>query len=212
MAKYDAGPTRPNRAGRPAGGVDPDKALAAGPGDYYDDGEDDSDTEDPTEPALPGRSGSAGGPAATGKAGRILIEAGQGDRGPRITFPAETASQPVCAVLLIVGGPGQGICVPISYGRSAVGRDRSARVQLNIGDPQMSGLHFIVSYDETDRTFDLKEADAATNHTYVNDARVRASVVLEAGDLIRAGGTTFRFIPCCGPDWSWSQVLSNDKS
>ena len=209
MSNYDDGPTQPYKSGRPVGKADPNKTRPAGPGGYYDDGEDDSDSSDLTAPALPGGSGGA---SAAGLSGRILIEAGQGDRGPRITFPAETASQPVCAVLLIIHGPGQGVCVPISYGRSAVGRDRSARVQLNIGDPQLSGLHFIVSYDETDRTFDLKEADAATNHTYVNDVRVRASVVLAAGDLIRAGGTTFRFVPCCGLDWSWSQVLSSDKS
>ena len=210
MSQYNDGPTQPYRGGRTAGKADPDETLPVNSSGYYDDQEDDLDSDDVTQPAIPGAGRSA--PAAEGKIGRILIEAGQRDRGPRITFPAETASQPVCAVLLIVGGPGQGVCVPISYGRSAVGRDRSARVQLNIGDPQLSGLHFIVSYDESDRTFDLKEADAATNHTYVNDVRVRASVVLTAGDLIRAGGTSFRFIPCCGPDWSWSDVLAADKT
>ena len=193
------------KAYRPGSSADPDKTRPAGPGGYYDDEEDD-DGDDVTRAAVPGGGGSAAG--AKGKASRILIEAGQGDRGPRITFPADTASQPVCAVLLIVKGPGLGICVPLSYGRSAVGRDPAARVRLNIGDAQLSGLHFIVSYEESDGSFDVKEADAATNQTYVNGARVRASMVLNAGDVIRAGGTEFRFVPCCGPDWNWTQALS----
>ncbi len=203
MPQPDDETTRPYRPG--GASADPDKTRAAGPGGYYDDEEDDGG-DDVTRAAIPG--GGPATPGSKGKLGRILIEAGGGDRGPRITFPFETASQPVCAVLLIVKGPGLGICVPLSYGRSLVGRDKSARVQLNIGDDQLSGLHFIVSYEETDGSFDIKEADAATNQTYVNGQRVRASVVLSAGDVIRAGGTEFRFVPCCGPDWSWASVLA----
>jgi len=202
MSDNDDGPTKPYRPGPSS---DPDKTRAYGAAGYYDDEEDDDD-EEVTRAAIPGAAARPSG--GGGKAGRIVIEAGQGGHGPRITFPAQTASQPVCAVMLIVKGPGLGMCVPLSYGRSAVGRDKSARVQLNIGDDQLSGLHFIVSYDDADGSFDVKEADAATNHTYVNGARVRSSVVLGAGDVIRAGATEFRFVPCCGPDWNWAQALA----
>jgi hypothetical protein len=203
MAKFDDETTKAYKA--PAAKDDPDKTRAAGPGGYYDDEEDDDDGDDVTRAAVPGGARAAGG--ADSRPGRIVIEAGQGGGGPRITFPADTASQPVCAVMLVVKGPGLGICLPLSYGRSSVGRDKTARLQLNIGDDQLSGLHFIVSFDETDGSFDVREADAATNHTYVNGARVRAATVLSAGDVIRAGGTEFRFVPCCGPHWSWSEVL-----
>lgn len=206
MSKFDDETTRPYRA--PSAKDDPDKTRVAGPGGYYDDEEDDDAGDDVTRAAVPGGARSAGGPAP--KAGRIVIEKGDAGRGPRITFPADTASQPVCAVMLIVKGPGLGVCLPLSYGRTSVGRGADARLQLNIGDDQLSGMHFIVAFDETDASFDVREADAATNHTYVNGARVRAATVLAAGDVIRAGATEFRFVPCCGPDWSWAQVLSGD--
>jgi hypothetical protein len=209
MANSDDEATKPYRPGPQKGGGrddDPDKTRAMGASGYYDDEEDDDEGDDITRAAVPGRPAAA----ATGakpRAGRITVEAGDNNRGPRVTFPAETASQPVCAVLLVVKGPGLGICLPLSYGRSSVGRSAEARLQLNIGDDQLSGLHFIVAFDEADGSFDVREADAATNHTYVNGTRVRAATVLAAGDTIRAGATEFRFVPCVGPDWNWAQVL-----
>jgi hypothetical protein len=209
MANFDDEKTKPYRPSAPGKGAagasaDPDKTRAWQGGGYYDDEEDD-EGGDVTRAAVPGRPAAADG--SKPRAGRIAIEAGGPRKGPGIVFPEDTASQPVCAVLLIVRGPGQGICVPISYGRSSVGRDREARVQLNIGDDQLSGMHFIVAFDDADGSFDVREADAATNHTYVNGQRIRAATVLAAGDVIKAGATEFRFVPCVGPDWSWAQVL-----
>jgi hypothetical protein len=205
MSDHDDEKTKPYR---PAGGGksdDPDKTRAYGQGGYYDD-EEDEDDDDVTRAAIPGGRAAEGG--AKPKAGRITIEPGSGGHGPRITYPVDTASQPVCAVLLIVKGPGLGVAVPISYGRTLVGRGGDARLQLNLGDDQLSGMHFIVSFDEADGSFDIREADAATNHTYVNGARVRSAAVLGAGDVIKAGATEFRFVPCCGPDWNWTQALA----
>ena len=201
MAKADDDKTRPNI---PVPSQDLDKTRAYGAGGYYDDGEDDDDEDDDvTRAAVPG------GVAKDGeRAGRILIQAGRGSQGPSITYPSATASQPVCAVLLITKGPGLGMAIPISYGRTSVGRDRGARAQLDLGDRTLSGLHFIIAFDETDGSFDLREADAATNHTLLNGARVRSTAILQSGDIIAAGGTQLRFVPCCGPDWNWSQALA----
>ena len=204
MSDHDDEKTQPYRP--PAGGKpgDPDKTRAYGQAGYYDDEEDEDD--DVTRAAIPGGRAAEGG--AKPKAGRITIEPGSGGHGPRVTYPVDTASQPVCAVLLIVKGPGLGVAVPLSYGRTLVGRGGDARLQLNLGDDQLSGMHFIVSFDETDGSFDIREADAATNHTYVNGARVRSAAVLGSGDVIKAGATEFRFVPCVGPDWNWTQALS----
>ena len=202
MANPDDDKTRPNTP-TPASSQDTDKTRAYGAGGYYDDGEDDDDDyDDVTRAAVPGVVAKDGE-----KAGRILIQAGRGAQGPSIVYPSATASQPVCAVLLIIKGPGLGMAIPISYGRTSVGRDRTARAQLDLGDRTLSSLHFIIAFDETDGSFDLREADAATNHTLLNGARVRSTTILQAGDVITAGGTQLRFVPCCGPDWNWSQAL-----
>ena len=203
MANADDDKTRPNI---PRPSEDQDKTRPYVAGRYYDDGEDDGDEDDDvTRAAIPGRA-----PAKEGeKAGRILIQAGKGPHGPSIVYPSDTASQPVCAVLLITKGPGLGIAVPISYGRTSFGRASGARAQLGLGDTALSGVHFIISYDEADGSFDLREADAATNSTYLNGERVRQTMILKAGDVIRAGGTELRFVPCCGPDWNWAQALAD---
>ena len=210
MANFDDEKTKPYKppsGGKPSGGggaADPDKTRAWQGGSYYDD-EGDDDDSDVTRAAVPGRAAPADG--VKPRAGRITIAAGSGRTGPSITFPEDTASQPVCAVLLIIKGPGQGICIPVSYGRSSVGRDKEARVQLAIGDDQLSGMHFIIAFDDADSSFDVREADAATNHTYVNGTRIRSATVLTAGDVIKAGATEFRFVPCVDANWNWAQAL-----
>ncbi|HEX4179311.1 MAG TPA: FHA domain-containing protein, partial [Caulobacteraceae bacterium] len=174
MANADDDKTRPNI---PRPSDDEDKTRAYGAGGYYDDGEDDDDEDDDvTRAAIPGASGKT-----TEKAGRILIQAGKGTQGPSVVYPSDTASQPVCALLLIIKGPGLGIGVPISYGRTSFGRANGARAQLALGDSSLSGLHFIISFDEADGSFDLREADAATNSTYLNGERVRQTMILKAG-------------------------------
>jgi hypothetical protein len=188
--------------------MDPDLTRPAKPRTYWQEPDADEGEFDDRTHVAGGARRRDGEAAAGGAQTRILVEAGDKRRGPKVSFPVETASQPVCAILLIIRGPGQGICVPLSLGRSSIGRDKAARVQLDIGDPQLSGLHFIISYDDEDGSFDLREADAATNPTRVNGARAKDTVVLKAGDQIRAGGTEFRFVPCVGPDWNWSAVLT----
>jgi pSer/pThr/pTyr-binding forkhead associated (FHA) protein len=109
----------------------------------------------------------------------------------------------VCGILLVIAGPGRGMAIPISYGRNSVGAGDSARVRLDLGDPQMSAVHCIVSYDHEDRQFDVREADGATNFTRVNGARIGAAHVLKTGDIIKLGGTELRFVEICGSSWDW---------
>lgn len=186
--------------------VDPDATVpATRQRVHWEDDDEDDDTDDEATQAI-----IAGVVKERGKAGgssRIQIQAGDGRGGPQIKFPADTASQPVCAVLVIIKGPGQGMCIPLSYGRSSVGRGKDARVQVDIGDKTLSSLQFIVIYDDDDHSFDLREADTASSSTYVDGARVKTSAALKTGSVIRAGSTEFRFIPCVGQDWNWSEVL-----
>jgi hypothetical protein len=199
MAEYDPNKTKPALTRR-TGSEEPDATRPAG---YdYDDDEDEGGR---TRPQIPGITSERVQGGAKQAVGRIVVDRGERGRGVRITFPPNPMDQPVCGVLLVVTGPGKGVCLPVSYGRNSIGRDASARVRLDLGDDQVSGIHFILSYDASDGSFDLREADEATNFTYVNGARARSTVVLQTGDVIKAGATELRFIACCGPQWDWTR-------
>jgi hypothetical protein len=93
-------------------------------------------------------------------------------------------------ILEILQGPEAGRRVKLREGSTtSLGRTESA-MQIFAGDPEMSGLHFVVSLSAGKlRIQNLSQ----TNGTLVNGARVE-SAVLESGDNIRAGGTVFSVI------------------
>lgn len=144
-------------------------------------------------------------PSSSGRTSNA-VEVFRDADGIHIVHPADPMQAPVCGILLVVAGPGRGMSVPISYGRNSVGSGEQARVRLDLGDPQMSSVHCIVSYDHEDRAFDVREADGATNFTRVNGARIGASHQLVTGDLIRLGATELRFVAICGPEWDWGDA------
>ncbi|GAA0641023.1 FHA domain-containing protein [Brevundimonas lenta] len=132
------------------------------------------------------------------------VEVFKDAEGIHVVYPSDPMQAPVCGMLLVVSGPGRGMAVPISYGRNSVGSGEQARLRLDLGDPQMSSVHCIVSYDHEDRVFDVREADGATNFTRVNGGRIGSSHILNTGDILKLGGTELRFVEICGPSWDWA--------
>lgn len=143
-------------------------------------------------------------PPSTG--GVTTVEVFKDSDGVHVVYPEDPMLAPTCASLVIVAGPGRGMAVPISYGRNSIGSGADARLRLDLGDDQMSGIHCIVSYDHEDRIFDVREADGATNFTRVNGARINGTHVLAAGDVIRMGATELRFIEICSKSWDWGDA------
>ena len=124
--------------------------------------------------------------------------------------PAETAkaagdsmADPPAGWLVIVDGPGKGRAVALGLHHNPIGRDETNRVALDHGDETISRhRHLIVTYDPEGRRFYVTPGDG-TNLCYVNDQPVLASMPLEPCAQIRTGRTTLRFVPLCGPDFSW---------
>ena len=163
-----------------------------------------SSAPEKTQAVLP--SGMVQAPAAGSGRSSNSVDVFRDAEGIHIVHPGDPMQAPVCGLLLIIAGPGKGMAVPISYGRNSVGSGEQARLRLDLGDPQLSSVHCIVSYDHEDRVFDVREADGATNFTRVNGARIGAAHVLSTGDVLRLGGTELRFVPVCGPEWDWGDT------
>ena len=123
--------------------------------------------------------------------------------GGRVSSETGPMSDPPAGWLVIVDGPGKGNAVTLGYGVNGLGRDRTERVTLDYGDTTISRVgHAAVTYDASSRKFYVQHG-GGVNLSYVNDEPVLAPVELEPFAHIRIGDTTLRFVPLCGPGFSW---------
>ena len=123
------------------------------------------------------------------------------DRG--LAAAEDAMADPPAGWLVIVDGPGKGRVVALGLHHNPIGRDPRNRVVLDYGDETISrSRHLVVTYDPEGRRFYVTPGDG-TNLCYVNDQPVLASMPLEPFAHVRTGRTTLRFVPLCGPDFSW---------
>ncbi|MGJ4949957.1 FHA domain-containing protein [Bradyrhizobium sp. HKCCYLS20291] len=116
------------------------------------------------------------------------------------------AFQPVTGWLVAVAGPGKGKARPIFEGRNSVGRDAEQRIPLDFGDTEISReKHFFITYEPKKRFFHISIGDKA-NLVYLDGDVVLDSKVLNEGCEIEVGKTKLRFVPLCGPNFSWDEA------
>jgi pyruvate/2-oxoglutarate dehydrogenase complex dihydrolipoamide acyltransferase (E2) component len=124
-------------------------------------------------------------------------------------LPQNTETDPVAGWVVVIKGPGAGDFRPIYVGMNSVGRDSSQRISLSFGDESISREeHAFITYDEEQRSFYLQHG-GKPNIIRLGAAPVLTPMELKPNDLIRIGRTTLRFIPCCGPNFSWSDEIED---
>ena len=153
-----------------------------------------------------------------GNHGQQLPPAGGGLRSAAPTMKMGTAktelirgagveTEPVAGWVVVVKGPGRGAFRPVYVGMNSVGRDPSQRVSLSFGDESISREeHAFITYDEEQRCFYLQHG-GKPNIIRLGTTPVLTPMELKPYELIRIGRTTLRFIPCCGPHFSWSEEI-----
>jgi hypothetical protein len=120
----------------------------------------------------------------------------------------QTHVDPVAGWVVVVKGPGRGAFRPVFVGMNSVGRDPTQRVCLSFGDETISREeHAFITYDEEQRRFYVQHGGKA-NLVRLGKQPVLIPVELKANDLIRLGRTTLRFVPCCGPEFSWGDDIA----
>lgn len=118
-------------------------------------------------------------------------------------------TEPVAGWVVVVKGPGRGGSRAVFVGMNSVGRDADQRVSLSFGDESISREeHAFITYDDEQRRFYLQHG-GKSNLVRLGDQPVLMPTELKANDLIRIGKTTLRFVPCCGPDFSWSDEVKD---
>lgn len=147
-----------------------------------------------------GQSPAGGGVQETTPAMRMGI----GAKTQLIRGGDDTEMDPVAGWLVVVKGPGRGSFAPIYVGMNSLGRDQSQRVCLDFGDDSISREeHAYITYDDETRCFYLQHG-GKSNLVRLGSEPVLTPAELKPNDLIRIGRTTLLFVPCCGPDFSWT--------
>lgn len=116
--------------------------------------------------------------------------------------PDQGAKFPV-AWLVVTDGPGKGAAFTLHHGVSQIGRGEGQTVRLDFGDTAISRTnHAAIAYDAEENCFFIGHGGKA-NLVRCNNRPVLSTQELEAGDTIRIGETTLRFVPLCGADFHW---------
>ena len=138
----------------------------------------------------------------------VGIGLGQGGQAKTRYIRAEgLEADPVAGWVVVIKGQGRGDYRPIYAGMNSVGRDASQRISLNFGDESISREeHAFITYDEEQRCFYLQHG-GKPNIIRLGTTPVLTPMELKPYELIRIGRTTLRFIPCCGPHFSWSDEI-----
>ncbi|HYD15378.1 MAG TPA: FHA domain-containing protein [Hyphomicrobium sp.] len=117
--------------------------------------------------------------------------------------------EPVAGWIVVVKGPGRGGFRPVYVGMNSLGRAPSQRICLDFGDEGISREeHAFITYDDEQRVFYLQHG-GKSNLVRLGNMPVLQPTELRANDLFRIGNTTLRFVPCCGPDFNWSDEVND---
>jgi len=129
-------------------------------------------------------------------------------RKPEDTAPGYT--QFPAGWLAIVKGPGRGAAFTLFSGVTVIGRGEDQTVRLDFGDNSISrDNHAAIAYDPEQKSFYIGHGGKA-NLVRRNGRPVLSTEELSAGDEIRIGETTLRFVPLCGADFGWDQPQQSD--
>ena len=156
----------------------------------------------PQPPVTPGvAQSSAQSSAKSDERTRVL-------RGKQKIGAVEFEQDPVVGWLVIVGGPGLGAFRPIFEGNNTLGRGKTNRIAVDFGDDSIStDEQAYIRYDSTDRSFLFVPNLSKTNVVSVNDKKPTGAVALVAMDVITVGRTQLAFVPFCGEEFDWSEII-----
>lgn len=121
---------------------------------------------------------------------------------PRVTH----SNAPCVGWLVALSGVHLGQDFRLKPGKNFLGRDRSMDVVLD-GDKSVSrNKHAIIVYEPKQHLY-LVQPGESSELVYLNDEVVLSPVKLKIYDKITIGEVNLLFVPLCGEQFNWSQML-----
>lgn len=156
-----------------------------------------------------GNFGQPASPAGSYSPGQGTAKMGTQGKTQYVREGVVDTNDPVAGWIVVIKGPGRGGFRPVYVGMNSVGRAPSQRVCLDFGDETISREeHAFITYDDEQRSFYLQHG-GKSNLVRLAGKPVLQPTELTANDEFRIGNTTFRFFPCCGPTFNWSDEVQD---
>ena len=120
------------------------------------------------------------------------------------TTPAEVANPegPVTGWLVVTDGPARGRDLRLGIGRSFLGLDAAAAPVTLSPDAPLGARQATVVYDAETDAFTLLPG-SSQELCYLGDTALLEPQELAGEETLRLGAATLKFVPFCGPDFSW---------
>lgn len=110
--------------------------------------------------------------------------------------------EPLVGWLVCIDGNAKGKGYELKTGKNFIGRSSSMDVVLE-GDNSVSReRHAIITFEPKGRRF-IAQPGESRELFYLNDNVVLENMELKYGDVVQIGKTLLKFVPFCGPDFSW---------
>lgn len=114
---------------------------------------------------------------------------------------------PVVGWLVCIHGPDRGKDYRIKAERNFIGRNSENHICI-ANDPTVSrSKHAIISFNPKKNKFRILPGESS-GLVYLNDEEVDMPRSLHPYDTIELGNSRFRFVPLCGPHFSWRDPIS----
>lgn len=128
---------------------------------------------------------------------------------PATKMPAHmgmTVSSPCVGWLIAIGGVHIGQDFRLKVGKNFIGRDENMDIAMT-GDKSVSrNRHAIVVYEPKQHLYLIQPGESSAL-VYCNDEVVLAPVKLKPYDIITIGEINLLFLPLCGEQFNWSELL-----
>ncbi len=113
---------------------------------------------------------------------------------------------PVVGWLVCIGGPNLGRDHRIHAGLNRIGRDHTNEICISEDSKISREKQATLAFDPEHRFFYLQHG-GGRNLTYVNNKPALEMMQLNSGDRIKMGESLLLFVPLCGEEFQWSEVI-----
>ena len=122
--------------------------------------------------------------------------------------PVQHVTTPCTGWLIAINGNHLGQDFHLKVGKNFIGRDSKMDVAL-VGDKSVSrNKHAIVVYEPKQHLY-LVQPGESSELVYLNDEVVLSPMKLKAYDKITIGEVNLIFMPLCGEQFNWTDILKH---
>lgn len=129
------------------------------------------------------------------------------DSDKTIGIYSQDSNEPVVGWLVCIKGESLGESFNLKAGKNSIGRGAGMDVMLAKERTVSRDKHAIITYEPKNRIFLLQPGDGS-GLVYLNDNLLMSYSEIKLGDSIQIGEAIFKFVPMCGPDFTWDDYIN----